>query len=100
MAAERPETTCGDLKTVYKEGECCGSPETELPVQVVPNPTTRMTGTNPCAGKKSLTTALGNIDCWHDGVRQAMEQSGGDVTEGFRGNINTDLEPIKTPYFK
>merc|ERR1712060_735446 len=100
MAAGRPETTCGDLKTVYKEGACCGAPATALPVQVVPDPTTRMTGTNPCAGKKSLTTALDNTECFHEGVRQAIEQSGADVTEGFQGNINTTVDPINVPYYK
>merc|ERR1711920_72124 len=100
MAAGRPETTCGDLKTVYKEGACCGAPATALPVQVVPDPTTRMTGTNPCAGKKSLTTALDNTECFHEGVRQAIEQSGADITEGFQGNINTSVNAINVPYYK
>merc|ERR1719356_866333 len=100
MTAGRPEMTCGDLKTVYKEGACRGAPATALPVQVVPDPTTRMTGTNPCAGKKTLTTALNNIECFQEGVRQAIEQSGADITEGFQGNINTTVNPINVSYYK
>jgi len=101
MAGEKPKTTCGNVKTLYKEAVCCGSPEKELEVQVVPNPSNRMGGTNPCDGKKGLTTdALANKDCFVDGVRQAVEQSGADITVGFEGGIDTDVNPINTPYFK
>jgi len=101
MAAGKPETTCAHLKTAFKEGKCCGSPETKVPVQVVPNPTKRMTGTNICEGKKALTVpALNNIACFENGVRKAMEQSGADVTEGYQGGVKTNLEPITKPYYK
>jgi len=89
------------VKTLYKEAECCGSPEKELEVQVVPNPKKRMTGTNPCDGKKGLTTeALANKDCFVNGVVDAMEQSGADISEGFTGGLESALEPIRVPYFK
>merc|ERR1719254_465108 len=89
------------MKTFYKEGECCGSPDKEVPVQVVPNPVQRMTGTNPCAGKKAVTQpALDNWDCFKDGIRQAIEQAGADITKGFQGDLPTDIVPITTPYYK
>jgi len=102
-AAVRPNYTCGDMKSTYKAGECCGAPEKQLEVQVVPNPTKRMTGTNPCAGKKLSATvpALNNKDCWKtDGVRNAIEQAGGDVSEGYQGTLNSSVIPIKTHYYK
>merc|ERR1712217_78878 len=84
-----------------KEAACCGSPSTKVPVKIVPNPTKRMTGSNPCAGKKSLTQpGMNNIACFKNGVRKAGEQSGGDVTKGFVGGVNTALVPISTHYYK
>merc|ERR1740121_925656 len=68
-----PVTTCGNMKQVYKDNACCGSPSTEVPVQIVPNPKTRLTGNNPCEGQKALTTSMSNKDCFKDGVRQAGE---------------------------
>jgi len=101
MAAGQPETTCGDVKTVFKEGACCGSPSKKLEVQIVPNPTTRLSGSNPCEGKKALTQpGLNNIDCFKDGVRQAGAQSGADVTKGYQGDIKTTVTPITIPYYK
>merc|ERR1711976_986892 len=95
MAATKPETTCANLKTAYKEGACCGSPSTEVPVQIVPNPKKRLTGTNPCRDKKKLTVpGMNNMECFHDGVRKAVEQSGADVTKGFKGGINTSIQPF------
>jgi hypothetical protein len=43
---------------------------------------------------------MNNKDCFINGVVNAAEQSGADVTQGFQGGMDTDVEPIKTPYFK
>jgi len=100
-AASKPKFTCGRVKHFYKEGECCGAPDKEVEVQVVPNPKKRMTGSNPCDGQKALTQpALNNGDCFKDGVRQALEQAGADITEGFVGGVNSSINPINTPYYK
>jgi len=57
--------------------------------------------TNPCEGQKALTSpALDNIACFKDGVRQAGEQSGSDVTKGYTGEINTSVMPILESYSK
>jgi len=101
MAAGKPETTCGDVKTVFKKEACCGSPSKNVPVQIVPNPKKRLTGDNSCAGKKKLTKpGLDNKDCFKNGARHAGEQSGANVTKGYTGGINTTVNPIKVPYFK
>merc|ERR1712232_46019 len=95
------ETTCAHLKTEYKEGACCGSPDTTVPVQIIPNPTTRLSGTNPCANQKAITQPrFNNIDCFKNGIREAVEQSGADITKGFEGGINTSHVPITVPYYK
>merc|ERR1719343_1958335 len=106
MAASSPSSnhvTCGDLKAVYNEGSCCGSPETEVPVQIGPNPTERLTGSNPCENKKALTTGAGgmdNKDCFAQAVAQAGEQSGADVTAGYTGTMAASANPITEPYYK
>jgi len=94
--------TCAHAKAVYKDGECCGNPDSTVPFQMRPNPTKRMIGTNTCAGKKALTSpGLDNKACFDaDGVRQAIEQSGADVTLGFKGTLDTNITPITTHYFK
>merc|ERR1711953_1502157 len=43
---------------------------------------------------------MDNVNCWKDGVRQAGEQAGADVTKGFIGKIDTNVTPITLPYFK
>jgi len=94
-------TTCNDLKTIYKDGACCGAPEHTVEFQVVPNPTSRLSGSNPCADKKALTSpGMDNKDCFIDAVRQAGEQSGADVTKGYAGLISSTVTPITDPYFK
>jgi len=94
-------TTCGKLKDTYKDNACCGLPEKEVELHIVPNPKKRLSGTNPCEGKKALTQpGLDNIDCFKDGVRQAGEQSGSDVTAGYVGEISTNVTPIVLHYYK
>jgi len=43
--------------------------------------------------------ALDNRKCIEDGVITAFEQSGSNVTEGYKGTMETDAVPITTTYF-
>jgi len=88
---------CKDLKTAYADEDCCGMPDKEVGFQIVPNPKKRLTGTNKCHGMKP---SVPNIDCFVDGALKAMEQSGGDVTKGFVGGLETDRVPISKPYYQ
>jgi len=93
--------TCGGVKELYKSEGCCGMPEKEVGFQIVPDPSVRLSGSNPCEDKKALTQpGLNNIDCFKDAARQAGEQSGADVTDGFVGGIDSNVTPISVPYFK
>jgi len=93
--------TCTDLKQFYSDESCCGMPTQEVGFQIVPNPSVRLSGTNPCEDKKALTQpALNNANCFTNGIIDATEQAGADVTDGFMGDINSTIIPISTPYFK
>jgi hypothetical protein len=93
--------TCGDLKQLYKSEGCCGMPEKKAEFQVVPNPSKRLSGGNPCQDSKALTQpGMDNKACFKDGVRQAGEQSGADVTKGYEGGLNTSVTPISVPYYQ
>merc|ERR1739838_463030 len=101
MGASGRSMTCGDMKQFCKSEGCCGMPQKEVGFQVVPDPSVRLTGSNPCEGKKALTQpGLDNKECFKDAVRNAGEQSGSDVTQGYTGGIATDVTPISVPYFK
>jgi hypothetical protein len=92
--------TCGAVKTLYKDSACCGAPSHEPGVQVIPDPTLRMTGTNPCAYKKNLTSpGMDNHACFANGVQQQGAQSGADVTQGYTGGIATSVTPIASHYY-
>jgi len=94
-------TKCRHVKELYKSEDCCGAPEKKVGYQIVPNPSTRMTGTNPCADKKKVTQPhMNNKDCFKNAVRKAGEQSGADVTKGYEGGIDTNVTAINVPYFK
>jgi len=103
-------STCGDLKAAYKAGQCCGAPTKVSHVQVVPMPdTTIMKGkTNPCAETKPKHSGLtekpdnyfDNVDCKTGDKANALEQSGTNVTKGYKGSFKTDFQPIKTPYYQ
>jgi hypothetical protein len=54
-------------------------------------------GENECLGKK---VSLDNIDCLTEALENVLPQAGGNVTMGFRGEMNVGHEPIKTPYFQ
>jgi len=89
---------CKDLKTAYAEEDCCGMPEKEVGFQLVPNPKTRLTGTNKCAGMKP---GLDNIPCFQETVIKALEQAGGDITKGVVGGLNVNGRvPIDKPYYE
>jgi hypothetical protein len=104
--------TCGELKQVYKDEECCGEPNKVSNFVTVPKPHIRA-GTNPCAGQKSLTQGdpdtgpqapgtegegMDNIHCYIDAVAVAGEQSGTDITAGYSGQMESDIVPITAPY--
>jgi len=92
---------CGGVKELYKNEGCCGMPEKEIGFQIVPDPSVRLTGSNPCAYKKNLTQPqMNNLDCFKGAILQAGEQSGSDVTDGYKGGIDTNVTPISVPYFK
>jgi hypothetical protein len=89
-------STCGQLKAAYKANTCCGAPTKATNHQIVPF-TSVFAGTNTCAGKKPVTyTIPGSTDKYFDdincttaeGVRQALEQAGANVTAGYRGQLN------------
>ncbi len=53
-------------------------------------------GDNPCAGKKP---DLPNVNCVIDEILKTGEQSGANVTLGYKGSRETDAVPITTPYY-
>jgi hypothetical protein len=54
-------------------------------------------GTNPCEGKKPNAP---NVACVVDEVLMTGEQSGTNVTKGYKGDRNTTVEPITVPYYQ
>jgi len=89
---------CKDMKTAYNDAKCCGMPDKEVGFQVVPNPKKRLTGTNKCDGMKPTVP---NLECARNGVLEAIEQAGGDVTEGVKGGLNVSGRvPISKPYYQ
>jgi hypothetical protein len=96
-------TTCGDVKTNYKDNSCCGAASKEVNLQIVPGPKLTLNGANnPCAGAK---LDFPDHACMVDGLIQAVEQAGGDVTLNFKGGKNvTDhygrpVMPITDAYY-
>lgn len=93
-AAGNNHQTCGDLKKIYKDKACCGNPDKEIDLQVVPRPQGQMfAGDNICDGKK---VALENIQCLVD---QINEQAGAEVTAGVNGQFETEAVPILSSYW-
>lgn len=87
--------TCGQMKQIYKDLQCCGQPETETHLTVVPSPTNRIGGTNYCDGQKAITQpALDNSNCVQDAIISAGEQAGADITAGFEGTHASTITPI------
>ncbi|CAJ1932519.1 unnamed protein product [Cylindrotheca closterium] len=54
-------------------------------------------GVNECEDKK---IQIDNVDCLIDALEKILPQAGGNVTMGFKGELNVGHEPIKTPYFQ
>ena len=54
-------------------------------------------GDNPCEGQKP---DLPNVQCVIDEIRQAGEQAGANVTQGYNGSLNTTAVPITVPYYQ
>jgi hypothetical protein len=89
--------TCGDLKTIYKDNECCGNPDKLLNMQVVPRPMGKFMSleANPCEGTKPTDASFDNVQCIVDAIN---EQSGADVSDGVTGDKETDAVPILSSY--
>jgi len=58
-----------------------------------------LAGDNVCAGKKP-SSGYENIDCTVEGVVNALEQAGANVTEGYVGDFDTSVVPITTTYLE
>jgi hypothetical protein len=54
-------------------------------------------GENPCNGTK---VDIDNVNCLVDALNNVLPQAGGNVTKGFKGDMEVDHEPIKTPFFQ
>ena len=54
-------------------------------------------GDNPCAGKKP---DLPNVECVQNDIAMTGEQSGTNVTLGYKGLKETDAVPITTPFYQ
>mmetsp|Transcript_21979 Transcript_21979/g.33238 ORF Transcript_21979/g.33238 Transcript_21979/m.33238 type:complete len:359 (+) Transcript_21979:175-1251(+) len=58
-------------------------------------------GDNPCHDTKPEDEIFYNKKCVVNGLVAALEQAGGNVTIGYKGDLNTTgREPITTPYFE
>jgi len=63
-------------------------------------------GPNPCEGKKPKHAAPGdyyfsNVECLIDGVANALEQAGANVSKGYTGKLDAGgRTPITTSYFE
>jgi hypothetical protein len=54
-------------------------------------------GENPCNGTQ---VDIDNVNCLVDALNNVLPQAGGNVTKGFKGDMEVDHEPIKTPFFQ
>jgi len=54
-------------------------------------------GPNPCDGKK---VDLENVQCVTDAINKVLPQAGANVTKGYKGDMEVDVEPVKTPYWQ
>jgi len=102
-------STCKSLKKVYDGAGCCDHPDQNTSgYQVIPMPPTMLSGSNPCAGKKPLDAFeagdgyFGNVPCtMADGVANALEQAGTNVTAGYQGDFDAGGRvPITSTYLE
>jgi len=92
--------TCGAIKDMYKKQNCCGDPAKQVDYVITAKPTKKIFGAaNPCDGTKPIINFT-NWDCEKDGVVQALEQAGANVTAGYQGSLNTARVPITTSYLE
>merc|ERR1719450_1730766 len=92
----KASSTCGSLKHVYKQAECCRNPTKSSNFQVVPVPDKKLFNNNICAGKKPIDSGaaggegyFNNVKCTLEtGVLNALEQAGANVTKGYVGGID------------
>merc|ERR1719162_1625235 len=108
------------MMDIYKAQSCCNAPTQSSGFQIVPMPAKRLYSgddasrpntdnfegvkkdekKNYCASTKSKTVpAYDNKDCFKALVYDALEQSGTDVTKGYKGSFVTAKVPINTSYF-
>lgn len=93
-------TTCGDMKKIYRAQKCCGRADESSEYQIVPMPSTMLAGTNVCEGKKPTSSEYDNKACMEGDVKNAVEQAGTDVTEGYMGKYETLAKPITSSYLE
>lgn len=70
-------------------------PEGTKPSPPGPSPSPPSPPDNPCRGKRPN---LPNVQCIVDEIEQTGEQSGANVTKGYKGNRETNAVPITVPY--
>jgi len=98
--------TCGAVREMYKQQGCCGKPERQLDVAIVPKPTKSLFGANPCEGKQPVHATPGdtyfqNTDCLDGEALAVLEQSGANVTHGYQGGLDVgNRTPILTSYLE
>jgi len=99
--------SCHSFKQVFRESGCCGTPSKSTEYQIVPKPENRLFTNNYCAGQKPIDGAapgdgyFNNINCTlEDGVVQALEQAGTNVTAGYVGGMQANGQPITTTYLE
>jgi len=94
-------STCGGLKAAYKEAACCGETATKVTgFQATPVPTMKLFNTNFCDAKKPIA-GFENHACMVNGVVEAVEQAGANVTAGYQGLLNAGGRvPITTSYLE
>jgi len=93
--------SCYTLKAAYQNSSCCNSDLAQLTdYHVSPPPPTPMGRnlTNPCYNKKPTGAAWDNKNCSINGVIDAIEQSGTNVTVGYKGLKSTTHTPITSSY--
>jgi len=99
-------STCQSFKHVFRHAGCCGAPSKSTNFQNRPS-SGNMFHHNKCAGKKPYDGAVAgdgyfnNINCTlENGVVQALEQAGTNVTAGYVGGMEAVGTPITTSYLE
>jgi len=93
-------STCSSFKQVFTHAGCCGAPSKSTNFQNRPS-SGNMFHRNKCAGKKPQDAYFNNINCtMENGVVQALEQAGTNVTAGYVGGMNAAGTPITTSYLE